>query len=332
MDAQIIQNLRYKLQKRIRRLNSANTEVFAPVLQQFWAFFDNQQTLDGIIRSVVSAYPRASEIVDNIFEGTVSWGATEEEAAVIGYEILRRIKDEESMRNTLHAVSNAQITYDSNYEEILNTFRDVFLEPFYEYIDEQLDDQRAILSLLYRYKHRIEWFNRERLSQLYQNNTTKGEKLLALDLYSYLHDQGFNFSIEPSSIDGSIDLISIQDSDDPLLADAKIFDGDSRGKTYLCKGFNQIYTYTQQYNEPFGYLVIFKVTDRDLRFSLATDSRNVPVVTYNHKTIFLITIDIYPHPKPVSQRNPINAIEIKEEDLVRSVEGGNPESITEPIK
>ncbi len=44
------------------------------------------------------------------------------------------------------------------------------------------------------------------------------------------------------------------------------------------------------------------------------------MVTYNHKTIFLITIDIYSHSKPVSQRNPLNSVVITEEELIQPLE------------
>jgi hypothetical protein len=45
------------------------------------------------------------------------------------------------------------------------------------------------------------------------------------------------------------------------------------------------------------------------------------MVMHNHKTLFLITIDIFPNPKPVSQRNPIEAVEITEEELVKTISG-----------
>ncbi|MFM2060918.1 MAG: hypothetical protein RLZZ507_588 [Cyanobacteriota bacterium] len=189
----------------------------------------------------------------------------------------------------------------------------------------------AILSLLLRYKHRSEWFYQDKLYDLAtdKENTRKAEKLLALDLYSYLHDQGLDFSIEPSSHRGKIDLIAAQGSDDPLLADTKIFDAKSRGKDYIRKGFRQIYTYTNDYNEPFGYLIIYKITDKDLKFSLATPSRNIPVIIYNHKTIFLITIDIYPHSEPVSHRKPLKAISITEQELIQTAEEEIDEKITQ---
>jgi hypothetical protein len=197
----------------------------------------------------------------------------------------------------------------------------LFLEPFYEYVDEQLDDQRAMLALLMRYKHRSEWFHREQLWNLSQTER-RGEKLLALDLYSYLYDQGVDFMIEPSSVPGEVDLIAAQGTPDPLLLDAKVFDGQDRGKRYIRTGFAQIYTYTQQYNEAFGYLLIYKTTDVDLRFSLRL-STAIPLVVHNHKTIFLVTVDICRNPEPPSQRGPIQAIEITEEELVSILDVGD---------
>lgn len=317
MNPQIIQNLRYKLQKRICRLNSVNKDMFVHALRQFLAFFDSNPTYIGIVESLSRKFPNTDNDINRIINGDQIMSKTEEESAAIGYSILKRIDTQQDVGFCLHLTRSYGYT---KIDESLKFIRDIFIEPFHEYVDEQLDDQGATLSLLLRYKHRSEWFYRGPLMKLASDKSRKAEKLLALDLYSYLYDQGIDFSIEPSSISGEVDLIGAQGSEDPLLADTKIFDGDGRGKTYIRKAFNQIYTYTQQHNEPFGYLIIFKITDKDLRFLLSTKSRNIPVVTHNHKTIFLITVDIYPHPKPVSQREPLKAIEITEEELIKPVE------------
>ncbi len=43
MDPQLVQNIRYKLQKRISRLNSVETiESFIYTLAQFWKYFDHR--------------------------------------------------------------------------------------------------------------------------------------------------------------------------------------------------------------------------------------------------------------------------------------------------
>lgn len=320
MDPQIIQNLRYKLQKRVRRLNSVSKKMFVHALRQFLAFFDSNPTYIGIAESLSAQFPTASISINRILNGEQLVCRTEEESAAIGHAVLKNIVTQSDPYNFSRFASPYGYT---GSDASLEAVREIFLEPFYEYIDEQLDDQRAMLNVLLRYKHRSEWFYRDYLMKLASEESRKAEKLLALNLYSYLYDQGIDFSIEPSSISGEVDLIGAQGSEDPLLADTKIFNGDERGKAYIRKAFNQIYTYTQQHNEPFGYLIIFKITDKDLRFLLSTQSRNIPVVTHNHKTIFLITVDIYPHPKPVSQREPLKAIEITEEELIKPVENAD---------
>ncbi len=316
MDPQIIQNLRYKLQKRIYRLNSIDFPMFLPILRQFWVFFDNNQILSGIIEHLVARYPEINETVKEIFNGKELVAKTEDEAAALGYKVLKHLAS-----CTNHSIFTSladPYRRTSNYNDALETLRDIYLVPFYEFLDECLDDQRAMLYLLLRYKHRCEWFHRNRLWDMTQKEPRRAEKQLALDLYEYLHNQGIDFTIEPSSLTGEIDLIAAQGSNDPLLADTKIFDADERSKSYLEKAFNQIYTYTQQFNEPFGYLIIFKIVETELRFALST-SGNIPMAIHNHKSIFLITIDIFPNPKSVSQRNPLKAIEITEEELVQTL-------------
>jgi len=285
LDPVYIQNLRYKLQKRIGRLNSVDDgDLFIITLSQFFRFFDEQNTFTGIIDVLLPNFPEIEKDVESIItKNKIVYGDSEEEAAAIGYKVLRELKDNPNKLQKL----GLSYRRTGKIHEAIEAVREIFVEPFYEYVDEKLDDQRAMLALLMRYKHRSEWFHREKLWK-YAKIDRGAEKALALDLYSYLYDQGIDFMIEPSSITGEIDLIAAQHTQEPLLLDAKVFDGDGRGKSYLRKGFNQIYTYTQQYNEPFGYLVIYKISEKDLLFSLKR-SGNIPLLVHNHKTIFLIS-------------------------------------------
>ena len=326
MESQLVQNLRYKLQKRVRRLNSVDVKLLVPALRQFWIFFDGNETFSGIYDAVMATSSDADKTVDRIFQGEGLVGETEEEAAAVGGLILRRLAMEVDARGYVLNLARAY-GFGSSLSEAIEGIRDVFLEPFYEYVDEQLDDQQAILALLRRYKHRSEWFHRDRLRTLAEKHQRKCEAHLALDLYSFLYDQGLDFHIEPSSLSGEVDLIAAQDSDDPLLADAKVFDGDGRGKAYIRKAFNQVYTYTQQFNEPFGYLIIYRLTDIDLNLALSLGRGGTPLLAYNHKTIFFLTIDLHSHPKPVSKRDPVRAIEITEEEFVGAVAKQTVESV-----
>lgn len=163
MNPQIIQNLRYKLQKRICRLNSVNKDMFVHTLRQFLAFFDSNPTYIGIVESLSRKFPNTDNDINRIINGDQIVGKTEEESAAIGYSILKRIDTQ------LDVGFCPRLTRSYGYtkiDESLKFIRDTFIEPFYEYVDEQLNDQGATLSLLLRYKHRSEWFYRGPLMKL----------------------------------------------------------------------------------------------------------------------------------------------------------------------
>jgi hypothetical protein len=320
MNSEYIQNLRYKLQKRVRRLNSTSDhQLFHYALKQFWGFLKNYPVFVGILDDLQcrssSSEAEADKII-NSSQGQV-FDSELESVAASCFVIKKCVESESQMVE----VKVGRAYGGSKVSDNLENFKSLFLEPLYEYIDEQLDDQKVILALLRRYKHKCEWFQREQLFGLWEADTSRGEKQLALHLYEYLHDQGLDFTIEPSSASGEADLVAAQKSDYPLIADTKIFNPE-KGKTpeYIAKGFNQIYIYTLDYNEPFGYLIIYNTSGLDLRFALVNQEQATPFVVHNNKTIFLITIDIYPHETSASKRGALKTIEITEDNLVRIIE------------
>lgn len=315
MEARYIQNLRYKLQKRVRRLNTVGFEVFQFSLKQFWGFIESYSIFQGIIDSLTAQYPSGEEEAKKIVLEKQSLVFDDEgKNAAVSYYVLKLCCESDNPRAAI--MVGHRYGQETKNDDALDDFRQLFLEPFYEYVDEKIDDQSVVLVLLKRYKHRCEWFHRERLFKLWENNTTKGESLLALDLYEYLYDQGVDFNIEPVSASGEADLIARQNTDDPLIADAKIFNPDKqKGKSYLKIAFNQIYTYTCDYNEAFGYLVIFKTSERRLKLILKRSDEGIPRITYNNKTIFIFVVDIFLYEAPASKRKPISPVEVTEEYL-----------------
>ncbi len=319
MDTGFIQNLRYKLQKRVRKLNSMQWEYFHLGLIQFWKFLLSHSVFKGILEDLERRSASSELDADKIVNEKANlFGEDEDESVALAYFVIKKCIESENPDKILDiAHTYAQV---QKHADAMEYWKDIFLEPLYEYIDEQLDDQKAILSLLRKYKYKCEWFQKENLYNLWKNNTLKGEKSLALNLYEYLFDQGIEIFIEPASISGEADLVSSQQSSEPLIADVKIFNPDkSKGKSYIAAGFNQIYLYTRDYNEPFGYLIIFKTCEPDLRFCLSQKDQSTPFVIHNNKTIFLMTIDIYPHSSSASKRGNLKTIEIKEEDLIKII-------------
>lgn len=311
MNSEHLQRLRYKLQKRVRRVHSSELSSYHTNLNMLWLFLHKHSVFVGMLDDLRIRFPETKSKAAALSREFVYFGDTEDEHAALAYCVIS-----DCVHNEDHLIeSQLGLLYNRGARERTEaqaTFFSVFVEPLYEYVDEHLDDQRAILSLLRRYKHKCEWFQRQHLQQLVKD----GERKLALHLYEYLFDQGLEFSIEPKSASGEADLIAAQNSADPLIADAKIFDPvKSKDKSYILRGFKQIYTYTLDYNEPFGYLVIFSNSSRDLVFPSAAIEQSTPLFTVNNKTIFIVVIDVFDHPSSASKRGKLDPIEVTEAEL-----------------
>lgn len=330
MNKEYIQNLRYKFQKRVRRVNSTEYQIFHYVLKQFWGFLQKQPLLVGIMDQLRIHVPKIESEVDKLFNSHAAVAFDDElDNAAACYLVLKRCvesNDSQIEINVAHCYSR-----ETKFNDILEFFKDVFVEPFYDYLDENLDDKGFMLSVLRHYKHKCEWFQGKNLYDKWSADTGRGEKILALHLYEYFHDQGIEFSIEPTSISGEADLVSSQKgSEEPIIADAKIFNpAKSKGKDYIAKAFRQIYSYTLDYNEPVGFLVIFKTCKEDLKFALKDVAQGTSFLQHNGKTIFFVVIDIYPYEHPASKRGTLDYVELSETDLAREL---NNHSATESVK
>lgn len=330
MDSNYLQNLRYKLQKRVRRLNSADHSIFPALLKQWWGFLHQNQFFCALVDNLQPDARQVETVVQNML-GT-SWIQEipnfddEISHVAMGYLVLSTCVNQGSQAEDVVLKFSGLNAGSTNVSDTLDTFRELFLEPFYDYLDEGLDDAAAVLGYLKRYKQRCEWFRRKELYNLWASDSKRGEKHLALDLYEYLFDQGIDFSIEPTSASGEADLVSLQKGENRLIADAKIFNPEKgKDKRYLISGFNQIYTYTRDFNESVGYLIIFKTCEADLKLAVSEITSHIPFITHNNKVIFLLVIDIFPYEESASKRGALKTIEITETDFVQLVAGSGEE-------
>ena len=292
---------------------------FRVALKRFLAFLESQPAFLSVLAEVELRYPSREAEAERILRLERRDFEDELENVAVSYAVLKKCAD--------HPSRLLPAKIGGMYEEItesklgLSPFKLHFVDVVCEYLDEHLDEQRALLAVLRRYKHKCEWFQRESLFKLWEGDTTRGEKLLQRHLYEYLHDQGLDLFIEPSSASGEVDLIADQKGDDPLIAEAKIFNPErGEGREYIAKGFSQAYAYTCDYNKPFGYLIIYKTSAKDLRFTLPAQIQSTPFVVHNNRTIFLVTIDIFPHGRPASKRGALEVVEITQDQMIRRIE------------
>lgn len=320
MDTMFVQNLRSKLYNRVRRLKTADHRSFHALLKQFWEFLGKHEVFRGIIREVEYLMPNREITAINIVNESIDdfYPKTEREAVAISYYVLKGCV--ESPDPDVEGKIGYMYNRSGDIDDGVDKFRSLFLDPLYEYLDEKLGDQKINLGLLIKYKHKCEWFRREELFELWSKDTRKGESNLKRHLFEYLHDQGLEFQIEPSSASGEVDFIADQAGDERMIAEVKVFSS-PKSKSQIVSGFSQAYRYVQDYNEQFGYLLVFNTSDVDLKFNLSDQNQWFPSLDYNGKTIFILTIDIYSHEKSASQRGGLKPVEIAEEDLIKTVEG-----------
>ena len=319
MDSEYIQFIRYKLQKRLKRLNSATQESFRPALIQTWVFLQSNEITKGILDDLERRVPEAKAWAESVLSNNKVVGENELENDGIAYWVVKFCATT-PLGKPVEENGNILLRMIEGLSDYLETFRLEYVEPLFDYIDEQIDDKWTTLALLKKYKHRCEWFRRTELFNKFKDDTGQGERILARDLYEYLHDQGLQLHIEPQSASGRIDLISVQSGKDRLVADAKLFNPE-RGQDlgYIAKGFRQIYDYTKDFNQPFGYLVIFKTCEQDLAIPTQHQESAFPFITHNNKTIFLVVIDIFDSPESASRRGKLQAYEITPQQFVESI-------------
>jgi hypothetical protein len=319
VDSSYLQALRYRLQKRFRPINSVDGTLLHSTLQQFMSYIGSVELYRAILAELIEQEPDSAAAADEIFSDRVGVVFDEERAyAATCYQVLVRCAASSDDSIEIQVAAGA---YEKpKRSDAIEFFKENFVEPVYEYLDEALDAAKSVLGLLLKLKHRSEWFRRAELFSLWSGKTASGERRLAAAMYEYLFDQGLDFQIEPSSASGEADLIGAQGETNRLVADAKVFNpSHSLGKRHIEDGVRQVYDYCCDYNEPVGYLVVFLTGPEALRLELTGESAGVSYFSHNGKTIFVLTIDIFEHDETASKRGPLTAVRITLEDLLKRV-------------
>ena len=85
MDSEYIQFIRYKLQKRLKRLNIATQESFRPALVQTWAFLQSNEITKGILDDLERRAPEAKAWAESVLANKKVFGENELENDGIAY-------------------------------------------------------------------------------------------------------------------------------------------------------------------------------------------------------------------------------------------------------
>ena len=200
------------------------------------------------------------------------------------------------------------------------------VEPLYLWLDEGFSSARFSEALLARYKEKCELFNRGKLHAAYTEATSIGETVLKRHLWEYLHDRGIDVYVEPQTASGEVDMVSTQNSEDPMIIDAKIFNGQNLRS--VASGFRQVYHYLCDLSKPYGYLIIYKTTTDELHVSLQEAARTIQFIIHNNKTIFAMVIDVAMYSVPASKRGKIKRHELETPMIIEAIKDDEIQDVT----
>src|SRR5258706_10323511 len=152
MDSDYIQNVRYKLQKRLKRLNAADFQSFHWTLLQTWGFLQENEIVKGILDDLEQRSTAYEECADKTMAGEPQVGFTESENDGICYWITKKCAA--MGQADIEIQVGHRLSHSSKHDDAIETFRLAYVEPLFDYIDEHIDDKRMVLALLKKFKHR----------------------------------------------------------------------------------------------------------------------------------------------------------------------------------
>jgi hypothetical protein len=332
-------------QWRTRLNRTSYPHLFHPLLKQFWDTLKKTPETFALLERVRNgdanhSSPAADILINHlngntqVFDGHFTMPETERDHIKMSYVTLSSMFDttpeleKENLEefDTLsigRIIERKAIALDGSrplrpqQREALSSFMDVIVEPLILHLESKLETRSSMLALLKHYKSKVELFNRKDLTARMDENPKNAERSAKLHLFEYLHDNRLVYFVEPKIGADEPDLIACQETDDPLIADAKVF---TKEKTAITRGFHQVYRYTQDYHASVGYLIVYNRGDRPILIHGDGEEANIQYVCLpSGVMIFFVIIETMPNPKSASQLLRHDPIVVNRDDITTAI-------------
>jgi hypothetical protein len=309
------QTLQVQLQERYRRLAKTGFDVYAREAGYLRQFIRRTPPLKAIVDTVERSLPELDPeawIRENFSWQGYDWPETELGRAKVVWWLLNNWAEGGDPRTIAHSLSN-----ESNFTDALAEMTAAAVEPFVEYLQNELGAESDVLYLLDRYRRRVEWFEQSALYDACMADTRTCEAKYDRDFRRFLFEQGIDYPFsQPASASGRADVVSGLETDDPLVCDVKIYDGDSRAIGYISEGVQQVLQYALDYGKTAAHLVIINLTDKDLELpSDGVTGEWPPRLEIAGVTAFLVAVRGKPRAS-ASQQGRARPIRVSRDQLV----------------
>ncbi len=292
----LLQGTRTKFERKVDAVLKCDTRLFSHCLRQFFMLVREEESLRAIDLTLEGKQGPDAWLKE--YWKRKDWSDVpaipdnEVEMAALFRGILRRISIGElnALRLGRHLLAE-----DKSDTGVIQKVREWFFEPLANYYADHLVGGGQLLYLLEKFKIRCEAFDRTELYIAYRAAKGRGEAILDRYVRRFLLDQGIDYPFSsPLSASGRPDIVAIAATDKPCALEVKTFKLPQYARSYLAKGFAQAYRYACDYAQPFGYLVVFNVSQKELIFQTSGHAETLPCVTVGDKAIFIVVIRLFP--------------------------------------
>lgn len=304
--------LRSNLQEWRNQLYKSEYHDFLNNFKFFFNRIYGERILKSIIENIQSEYPlnndELSEWMKQLSQNKVNYVNEKQRFSYYVYYCNYFLKENKN------PIDYTYLGVKDRSEALLNRV----ITPLVNYLHSTLDDINTLLYILEKYKLRTEWFTKDILKDKYKNALNRQyEQVLEDDIRQYLFDQGIDYPFStPKSASGRADVVSLVNTEDPLVMEIKIFDSERKyGKERIISGFTQIVKYANDYHKNIGYLVVFNLDEIEIEVeSIESDNKFPNRVIFNGKTYYIIIINLN-YDTSASKQGKLNRLTIPYNDL-----------------
>jgi hypothetical protein len=286
------QDLQVKLRNRYRALYTADGYRIAHEIDLVVDWISGQPAFAYILEEarlaeVVPSYDEWASGLGN--RGLWEWPTkTEAGRAIFVWELLRHISgSDQDIKRFLFVFSS-----ETKFDAMARDFAEQVVRPLFDFLDEQIGDGSSVLYALERYVRQVEWFDQDRLYAELQANTRQGEDVYDRHLREFLFREGFDMPYSQlRSPSGRSDVLAGLESDDPLVCELKVYDGDNRDIGHLASGVTQALQYARDHGKSAAHLVVINLTARPLQLpSDGADNAYPPYLDLPGARVYLIQV------------------------------------------
>lgn len=117
--------------------------------------------------------------------------------------------------------------YGRNMDEWAQAITAQVVVPLVTYLQNRLGTDSEILHQLERMRRQVEWFEQQELYERYVADKARGEDVYDRRVREFLFAQGIDYPFsQPASVSGKVDVLAGLDTEDPLVCEMKLYDGD----------------------------------------------------------------------------------------------------------